>query len=84
MLQLISLRGEGVQEQLEGSKRNKHVYEISKALAKKIIKDCDQCRAKIKKLKVKYRTAKDKNSKTGRGGAMWRYFEALDVILGIW
>ena len=85
VLQLISLWGEeGVQEQLEGSKRNKHVYtKISLALAKKNInKDCSQCQAKIKKLKLDYRKAKDKNGKTGRGRTMWKYFEALDPILG--
>lgn len=85
VLQLISLWGEeGVQEQLEGSKRNKHVYtNISKALAKKNInRDCEQCRAKIKKLKLDYRKAKDKNGKTGRGRATWKYFDALDTILG--
>ena len=85
VLQLINLWGEeGVQEQLEGSKRNKHVYiKISKALEKiNINKDCDQCRTKIKKLKLDYRKAKDKNGKTGRGRAIWKYFEALDAILG--
>ena len=44
--------------------------------------DCDQYRAKIKKLKLEYHKAKDKNGKTERGRAMWRYFEALDAILG--
>ena len=83
VLQLISLWGEeGVQEQLEGSKRNKHVYtKIALALAKKNInKDCSQCRTKIKKLKLDYRKAKDKNGKTGRGRTTWKYFEALDPI----
>ena len=49
---------------------------------KKIIKDCDQCRAKIKKLKLEYHKEKDKNGKNERGRAMWRYFKALDAILG--
>ena len=85
VLQLINLWGEeGVQEQLEGGKRNKHVYEkISKALGKiGIYKSGDQCRAKMKKLKMDYRKVKDKNGKTGRRTAIWKYFEALDVILG--
>ena len=56
---------------------------ISLALAKKNInKDCCQCRVKIKKLKLDYRKAKDKNGKTGRGRTTWKYFEALDPILG--
>ena len=75
---------EGVQAQLEGSKRNKHVYEkISKTLARNgIHKSSDQCRAKMKKLKTDYRKVKDKNGKTGRGRSIWKYFDALDAILG--
>ena len=85
VLQLISFWGEeGVQAQLEGSKRNKHVYEkISKTLARNgIHKSSDQCRAKMKKLKTDYRKVKDKNGKTGRGRSIWKYFDALDAILG--
>ena len=75
---------EEVQAQLEGSKRNKHVYEkISKTLARNgIHKSSDQCRAKMKKLKTDYRKVKDKNGKTGRGRSIWKYFDALDAILG--
>ena len=68
VLQLINFLGEeGMQEQLEGAKRNKHVYEkISKALAKNSIpKSSDQCRAKMKKLKMDYGNVKDKNGKSG-------------------
>ena len=85
VLQLISFWGEeGVQAQLEGSKRNKYVYEkISKTLARNgIHKSSDQCRAKMKKLKTDYRKVKDKNGKTGRGRSIWKYFDALDAILG--
>ena len=73
-----------MQAQLEGSKRNKHVYEkISKTLARNgIHKSSDQCRAKMKKLKTDYRKVKDKNGKTGRGRSIWKYFDALDAILG--
>ena len=68
VLQLINFWGEeGVQQQLEGAKRNKHVYEkISNALARNgIRKSGDQCRAKMKKMKIDYRNVKDKNGKTG-------------------
>ena len=57
VLQLINLWGEeGMQEQLEEAKRNKHVYEkILKALGKiGIHKSGDQCRTKMKKLKMDY------------------------------
>ena len=85
LLQLISfLEEEEVQAQLEGSKRNKHVYEkISKTLARNgIHKSSDQCRAKMKKPKTDYCKVKDKNGKTGRGRSIWKYFDALDAILG--
>ena len=85
VLQLINLWGEeGVQEQLVGAKRNKHAYEeISKVLGKiGIHKSGDQCRAKMKKLKMDYRKVKDRNGKTGRGTAIWKYFEALNAIFG--
>ena len=85
VLQLINFWGEeGVEEQLEGAKRNKHIYEkISKALAKNgIHKSGDQCRAKMKKLKMDYCNVKDKNGKTGRGRSIWKYFAALDAIMG--
>ena len=52
---LIELwREEGIQEQLKGSKQNKHVYErLAVELTKTgSDKTADQCRAKIKKLKL--------------------------------
>ena len=47
---------EGIQEQLEGAKRNKHVYEnIASELQKKDIdKTGEQSRANMKKLKLDY------------------------------
>ena len=36
----------------------------------------------MKKLKTDYRKVKDKNGKTGRGRSIWKYFDALDAILG--
>ena len=80
-LQLIDLWGEeGVQEQLEGAKRNKHIYK--KILKAFVQKNGEQCRAKMKKLKLDYRKIKDKHNETGRGRVMWKFYHALDAILG--
>ena len=82
---LIALWGEeGVQEQLEGAKRNKHVYDkIAKQMQEKgSSKTSEQCRAKMKKLKLDYRKIKDKHNKTGQGRKKWKFYEPLDSILG--
>ena len=54
---------EDIQEQLEGSKRNKHVYErMAEALRTYgIEKSGEQCRTKVKKLRQEY-----KKMNTGR------------------
>ena len=58
VLRLIELWGEdSIQQQLEGEKRNKHVYE---KLARELHnagsdKTAEQCRAKVEKLKGDYR-----------------------------
>ena len=86
VLQLINFGREGVQDpaQLQRAKRNKHVNEkILKASATNgIRKSSDQCRARMNKPKLDYHNVKDKNSKIGRGRSIWRYFDALDAILG--
>ena len=82
---LIELWGEnGMQEQLEGSTRNKHVYgKLSDALAKEgITKSGEQCRTKVKKLRQVYKKIKDKHNLTGRGRTTWKFYEPLDDILG--
>ena len=75
---------EGIQYELEGSKRNKHVYErLAAELAKTgSDKTAEQCRAKMKKLKLEYRKVIDKYNKTGEGPSPWRFFNALDRVLG--
>ena len=67
---------EGIQEQLEGSKCNKHVYKtVSKELwMLEVVKTADQCCTKMKKLKLEYRKAKDRNGKTGRGRCIWKFY----------
>ena len=70
VITLIELWGEeGIQEQLEGAKRSKHVYEkLGRELQKTgSDKTAEQCKAKIKKLKLDYRKVKDKHNKTGEG-----------------
>ena len=75
---------EGIQEQLEGSRRNKHVYDkLSRSLAEHDIeKTGEQCRTKVKKLRQEYKKIKDNHNLTGRGRIQWKYFENLDKILG--
>ena len=69
VLHLIELwREEGVQEQLEEAKRNKHVYKkIAKGMRERgSNKTGVQCRAKMKTLKLDYCKIKDNHGKTGR------------------
>lgn len=75
---------EGIQEQLEGSKRNKHVYEkLGTQMCKAgYNKTGEQCRCKVKKLRQEYKKNKDNNGLTGRGRGKWRFFDALDEVLG--
>ena len=49
---------EGIQEQLEGSRRNKHVHDkLSQSLAEHDIeKTGEQCRTKMKKVRQEYKT----------------------------
>ena len=85
VFKLIELwKEEGIQEQLEGSKRNKHVYEklatqVSKAGFKKT---GEQCRCKVKKICQEYKKIKDNNGLTGRGRGKWRFYDAIDEVLG--
>ena len=56
VINLIELWGEeGIQEQLEGAKRNKHVYEkLGQGLQKTgSDKTAEQCRAKLKKTQTR-------------------------------
>ena len=82
---LIQQWGEqGIQEQLEESKRNKHVYEkLSGVLAKEgVIKCREQCRTKVKKLWQDYKKIKDKHNLTRGGRTSWKFSEPLNDILG--
>ena len=56
-----------IQAQLEGCKRNQEVFSKISAEMSKVghERTAQQCREKIKKLKVEYRKIKDKRNKTG-------------------
>ena len=85
VFKLIEQWGEqSIQEQLEGSKRNKHVYEkLSSALAKVGVKKSgEQCRSKLKKLRTEYKKIKDNHNLTGRGRTEWKFYDCLNEILG--
>ncbi|XP_005986972.1 1-aminocyclopropane-1-carboxylate synthase-like protein 1 [Latimeria chalumnae] len=73
---------ESVQIELESCLRNQHVFNrIAEVLREKgIHRTGDQCREKIKKMKLEYRRIKD-NQKTLRGGRTWKFFEVMDRVL---
>lgn len=75
---------ESIQDELEGAKRNKSVYQdISRKLGtENVFRDWKQCRAKIKNLKTSYKSAKDKNNKSGSNRHTCKFFDRLDAILG--
>ena len=77
VLRLIELWGEdSIHQQLEGAKRNKHVYEKLARELQKIGSDktAGQCRAKMKKMKGDYRNVKDKHNQTGERRSNWKFF----------
>ena len=70
---------------MEGCKRNQDIFaKISSELSKEgYERTTQQCRDKIKKLKVEYRKIKDKRNKTGEDRSPeWDFFDVLDEILG--
>ncbi|XP_072905730.1 1-aminocyclopropane-1-carboxylate synthase-like protein 1 [Hemitrygon akajei] len=73
---------ESVQMELESCLRNQHVFNrIAEVLREKgIHRTGDQCREKIKKMKLEYRRIKD-NNKICRGGRTWKFFEVMDRVL---
>lgn len=83
VVELLQLWGnESVQMELESCLRNQHVFNrIADVLREKgIHRTGDQCREKIKKMKLEYRRLKD-NSKTLRGGRAWKFYEVMDRVL---
>ena len=85
-LKLIEIWGnDAIQAQLEGCKRNQEVFTkiAGEMVEAGYERTAQQCREKVKKLKVEYRKVKDKRNKTGEGRyPEWDYFDALNAILG--
>ena len=84
-LLLISTWGQDhIQRKLQECKKNQSIYE---EVAQEM-KDAgynrtyQQCRDKIKKLKVEYKKEKDRTGKTGEEKSTWDYFQEMDSILG--
>ena len=75
---------DAIQAMLEGSRRNREIFiRISKEMENcGFCKSGDQCSCKIKKLRFEYKKIKDTMGKTGRGRKNWKYFEAMDQVLG--
>ncbi|XP_036391259.1 1-aminocyclopropane-1-carboxylate synthase-like protein 1 [Megalops cyprinoides] len=83
VIELLQLwADESVQIELESCLRNQHVFNrIAEVLREKgILRTGDQCREKIKKMKLEYRRIKD-NQKTVRGGRTWKFYEVMDQVL---
>ena len=85
IIKLIQIWGEEeIQAQLEGCTRNMHVYEkIARELRDMgYDRTAIQCQEKIKKLKGEYKKIKDNNDETGRKRKNWRFYEAVNEVLG--
>ena len=75
---------DSIQAMLEGSKRNKDVYrKISQEMeAAGFSNTSEQCNSKMKKLCYEYKKIKDNHGKTGKGRKDWKYYNAMDDVLG--
>jgi len=74
-----------MQEQLEGSKRIKHVHDtVAKELKTqyRIEKNGEQCHCKMKKLRQEYKKVKDKNKQTGNDCKKMKFFDNINDIMG--
>ena len=76
-----------IQHQLDMTpNKNIHVYrEIASKVAGQLDgfdKSGEECRGRIKRLKVKYYKIKHESSKSGAGRNDWVFFEKFDAVLG--
>ncbi|XP_072525840.1 1-aminocyclopropane-1-carboxylate synthase-like protein 1 isoform X2 [Salminus brasiliensis] len=81
LLQLWS--DEAIQVELDSCLRNQHVFNrIAAALhGRGVYRTGDQCREKIKKLKLEYRRIKE-NQRSARGaGRAWKFYSVMDRVL---
>ena len=75
---------EDTQEQQEGSKRNKHVYErMSHSFrVNGIEKSSEQCRTKVKKLRQEFKKITDNHNQTENNRKKWKFYDRINNILG--
>ena len=84
-LKLIEIWSEDkIQEELDGCKKNIHIYDKVAARMKtaEFTRSTEQCRVIVKKLRGEFRKVRDGNDKTGEDRKEWKYFDAIDDILG--
>jgi len=82
---LIEIWGEeDIQEQLETTKRSKHVYDrmAEQLHAHGIDKNGEQVRSKVKKLWQEYKKIRDGHKETGNEWKKWKYYDKLNEIMG--
>ncbi|XP_021170969.2 myb/SANT-like DNA-binding domain-containing protein 2 [Fundulus heteroclitus] len=82
---VITIWAEGaIQAMLEGAMHNQKVYQkISDEMkVRGYDQDPKQCREKIKKLRIQYKKVIDHSKKSGRGRTSWRFYDAMDEVLG--
>ncbi|TRY57087.1 hypothetical protein DNTS_023973 [Danionella cerebrum] len=74
---------EGIQQQLQGSTRNKDIFvQISRRLLQQgVERDWKQCRTKYKNLKYLYRSLQRGKADIGDPRRVMRYYEQLDSLL---
>jgi len=84
VFQLIQVWSEeGMQEHLEGAKRNKHIYKqlAEELTVYRIEKTGDQCHTKVKKLCQECKKIADKHKETGQGRTKWKFLDKLNEFL---
>nr|XP_015826616.2 uncharacterized protein LOC107393005 [Nothobranchius furzeri] len=73
-----------IQAELDGMRRNEKVFkEVSQRMAAEgFQRTSEQCRAKLKKTKARYRKVKDSNGRSGNGRSTWKWYDVVDAIYG--
>ncbi|XP_015238932.1 PREDICTED: myb/SANT-like DNA-binding domain-containing protein 2 [Cyprinodon variegatus] len=74
-----------IQEMLKGAKHNHKVFKIisDEMKVRGYDRDPKQCREKIKKLRTQYKKALDHNNTSGGGRKTWKFYGAMDKVLGL-
>ena len=82
---ILEIWGEdNTQEQLEGSKRNKHVYDrmVEELHMYGEEKTGEQVRGKVKKLRQEHKKIKDGHKETGNKWKQWKFYDRINDIMG--